>query len=194
MLGGPGVRLRGCGRSRAFLSSVFSLDSVLSPAFSLAAFLSPAVSSILTRATCWLCSGLGCEPFGGGTRVSAHPSPFDLEACVDIRASTHPVLYCTYMYMYILRELFSARRGKFTWYFRSALFKRRPPSPSRYPAGNRPSTLTPRLASASDQATWQQLRKRRDLDRATGVLGFARRLYDASNRTQEVFVWEQVIA
>ncbi len=34
--------------------------------------------------------------------------------------------------------------------------------------------LTPRLASASDQATWWQLRKRRDLDRATRVLGFAR--------------------
>ncbi len=28
---------------------------------------------------------------GGGTRISAHPSPFDLEARVDIRASAHPV-------------------------------------------------------------------------------------------------------
>ncbi len=28
---GPGVRLRGCSRSRAFLPSAFSLDSVLSP-------------------------------------------------------------------------------------------------------------------------------------------------------------------
>ncbi len=28
----------------------------------------------------------------GGTHVSAHPSLFDLEARVDIRASTHPVL------------------------------------------------------------------------------------------------------
>ncbi len=62
VLGGPVVHLRGCGQSRAFLSSAFSLDSVLSPAFSLAALLSPAVSSILTHATCWLCSGLGCEP------------------------------------------------------------------------------------------------------------------------------------
>ncbi len=39
VLGGPGVRLRGCGWSRAFLSSAFSLDFVLSPPFSLAAFL-----------------------------------------------------------------------------------------------------------------------------------------------------------
>ncbi len=40
----------------AFLSSAFSLASFLSPAFSLAAFLSSAVSSMLTRATCWLCN------------------------------------------------------------------------------------------------------------------------------------------
>ncbi len=39
--------------------------------------------------------------------------------------------------------------------------------------------LTPRLASASDQATWRQLRKRGGLDRATRVL---------------VLVWERVIA
>ncbi len=38
-------------------------------------------------------------------------------------------------------ELFGARKGKFTRYFKSALFKQRPLSPSRYPAGNRPSTL-----------------------------------------------------
>ncbi len=35
----------------------------------------------------------------GGTRVSTHPFPFDLEARVDIRASAHPVLVYVHVYV-----------------------------------------------------------------------------------------------
>ncbi len=38
-------------------------------------------------------------PIWGGTRISAHPSPFDLEARVDIRASAHPVLLCVHVHV-----------------------------------------------------------------------------------------------
>ncbi len=73
----------------------------------------------------------------GGTRVSAHPSPSTLKHVLTSgQAPTQ--CYCTYMYMYtyVLGELFGARKGKFTRYFKSALFNQRPRSPSHYPTSN----------------------------------------------------------
>ncbi len=109
----------------------------------------------------------------GGARVSAHPSPFDLEARVDIQASAQPVLLCVH-----IRSSRAVRCQK-----RQVLTV---PQVRLVPAsGDRrrlPVTRQvidpPRADSAASfsQRASDMVRKRRDLDRATRVLGFARTL------------------
>ncbi len=124
----------------------------------------------------------------GRTRISAHPSPFNLEARVDmytcrlnschvaatcrqVQTVTVRVCHATCKAILVIHEQFGARKDKFTRYFKFALYKRRqdhrlPIDPPRFN-----KELTPRLPSVSDQATWRQLRKQRDLN--AGVLRFA---------------------